>query len=104
MVAALQVLSVMVRQSRRASEVLNQFSPVPQVLKNVRFTGANPLDADPVKDVIREVEGEFGNAGRLVIRPSGTEPLIRVMAEGDDAAFVDQAVNRICEVVRASAG
>ena len=104
MVAALQVLSVMVRQSRRASEVLNQFSPVPQVLKHVRFTGANPLDAGPVKDVIREVEGEFGNAGRLVIRPSGTEPLIRVMAEGDDAAFVDQAVNRICEVVRASAG
>ncbi len=104
LVAALQVLSVMVRQARSASDVLTLFSPVPQVLKNVKFQGANPLEAESVKSIIAEVEREFGNAGRLVIRPSGTEPLIRVMAEGDDATTVNQAVDRICDVVRASVG
>ena len=102
MVAALQVLSVMVRQARKASDALSLFSPVPQLLKNVRFEGANPLDTKPVRDVIAEVEGAFGDNGRLVIRKSGTEPLIRVMAEGDDAKVVESAVDRICEVVRAS--
>ena len=104
MVAALQVLAVMVRQQRRASEVLNLVTPVPQVLKNVRFTGANPLDAGPVQALIATAEQEFGDAGRLVIRKSGTEPLIRVMAEGDDAAQVEAVVDRICEAVQAQAG
>ncbi|HCI00027.1 MAG TPA: phosphoglucosamine mutase, partial [Alphaproteobacteria bacterium] len=104
MVAALQVLAVMVRQQRRASEVLNLVTPVPQVLKNVRFTGANPLDAGPVQALIATVEQEFGDAGRLVIRKSGTELLIRVMAEGDDAAQVEAVVDRICEAVQAQAG
>ena len=104
MVAALQVLSVMVRQDRKASDVLNMFSPVPQVLKNVRFEGANPLDTPPVQEVIAAVEAEFGDAGRLVIRKSGTEPLIRVMAEGDDAKAVESAVDRICDVVRQTVG
>ena len=103
MVAALQVLSVMVRQQRKASEVLNLFKPVPQLLKNVRFEGANPLETKPVKDIIAEVEAEFGDSGRLVIRKSGTEPLVRVMAEGDNAKVVERAVDRICDVVRASA-
>ena len=104
MVAALQVLAVMVRQQRRASEVLNLVTPVPQVLKNVRFTSANPLDAEAVQALIATVEHEFGDAGRLVIRQSGTEPLIRVMAEGDDAAQVEAVVDRICEAVQAQAG
>lgn len=104
MVAALQVLAVMVRQQRRASEVLNLVTPVPQVLKNVRYKGANPLDAEPVQALIATVEQEFGDAGRLVIRKSGTEPLIRVMAEGDDAAQVEAVVDRICGAVQAQAG
>ena len=91
-------------QQRRASEVLNLVTPVPQVLKNVRFTGANPLDAGPVQALIATAEQEFGDAGRLVIRKSGTEPLIRVMAEGDDAAQVEAVVDRICEAVQAQAG
>lgn len=100
MVAALQVLSVMVRQKRKASDVLAMFDAVPQVLKNVRFSGVNPLDTSPVQEVIAAVEAEFGNTGRLVIRKSGTEPLIRVMAEGDDADAVESAVDRICDAVR----
>jgi len=103
MVAALQVLSVMVRQDRTASDVLNMFSPVPQVLKNVRFSGANPLETQPVQDVIKAVEADFGKSGRLVIRKSGTEPLIRVMAEGDDAKAVEKAVDQICDAVGKSA-
>jgi phosphoglucosamine mutase len=83
--------------------VLNLFKPVPQLLKNVRFEGANPLETKPVKDIIAEVEAEFGDSGRLVIRKSGTEPLVRVMAEGDNAKVVERAVDRICDVVRASA-
>jgi phosphoglucosamine mutase len=103
MVAALQVLSVMVRQERKASDVLDMFAPVPQVLKNVRFSGTNPLETPSVQEVITAVEADFGSSGRLVIRKSGTEPLIRVMAEGDDAKAVQQAVDRICDAVRKSA-
>jgi phosphoglucosamine mutase len=103
MVAALQVLSVMVRQERKASDVLDMFAPVPQVLKNVRFSGTNPLETPSVQEVITAVEADFGSSGRLVIRKSGTEPLIRVMAEGDDAKAVEQAVDRICDAVRKSA-
>ena len=103
MVAALQVLSVRVRQERKASDVLDMFAPVPQVLKNVRFSGTNPLETPSVQEVITAVEADFGSSGRLVIRKSGTEPLIRVMAEGDDAKAVEQAVDRICDAVRKSA-
>ena len=104
MVAALQVLSVMVRQKRKASDVLNMFDAVPQVLKNVRFSGANPLETSPVQEVIADVEAAFGDSGRLVIRKSGTEPLIRVMAEGDDARAVEGAVDKICDAIRETVG
>ena len=104
MVAALQVLSVMVRQKRKASDVLNMFDAVPQVLKNVRFSGANPLETSPVQEVIADVEAAFGDSGRLVIRKSGTEPLIRVMAEGDDACAVEGAVDKICDAIRETVG
>ena len=93
----------MVRQERKASDVLDMFAPVPQVLKNVRFSGTNPLETPSVQEVITAVEADFGSSGRLVIRKSGTEPLIRVMAEGDDAKAVEQAVDRICDAVRKSA-
>ena len=78
--------------------------PLPQLLKNVRFSGdAEPLEADSVRKRIAAAEAELEGRGRLVIRKSGTEPLIRVMAEGDDPAMIDRVVNDICEAVRTAA-
>jgi phosphoglucosamine mutase len=71
-------------------------------LKNVRFGGGQPLEAAGVKAAIAGAESELGNRGRLVIRKSGTEPLIRVMAEGDDPAMVERLVDQICEAVAAA--
>jgi len=101
-VAALSVLTGLVRSGKRASELLRLFEPVPQLLKNVRYDGGAPLEQDSVKQAIAEAERELGGNGRLVIRPSGTEPVIRVMAEGDDAAQVELLVDRICDAVRAA--
>ena len=100
LVAALQVLAELVRQGKPASEVLHLFDPVPQLLKNVRFSGGKPLEAESVKRVIADAEGTLNGKGRLVIRASGTEPVIRVMAEGDDAAQVEQVVDAICAAVK----
>jgi phosphoglucosamine mutase len=99
-VAALRVLASLVRSGRPASEILHKFHPVPQLLKNVRYEGASPLENDAVKAVIADAEGELEGKGRLVIRASGTEPLIRVMAEGDDAKQVESVVDRVCDTVR----
>ena len=99
-VAALRILASVVRSGKKASELLHVFDPVPQLLKNVRYSGGKPLEADSVKEVIAEAEKELQGCGRLVIRPSGTEPVIRVMAEGDDAAQVEAVVDRICDAVR----
>jgi phosphoglucosamine mutase len=100
LVAALQVLAELVRQNKAASEVLHLFDPVPQLLKNVRFSGGKPLEAASVKQVIADAEAELNGKGRLVIRPSGTEPVIRVMAEGDDAGQVERVVDAICDAVK----
>ncbi|QDP20399.1 phosphoglucosamine mutase [Sphingomonas xanthus] len=102
LVAGLQVLSALVEQGKPASEVLHMFEPVPQLLKNVRFGGGTPLETDSVKKAIAGAESELGDRGRLVIRKSGTEPLIRVMAEGDDPAMVERLVDRICDAVAAA--
>ncbi|MGH6786170.1 MAG: phosphoglucosamine mutase, partial [Novosphingobium sp.] len=77
---------------------------VPQLLRNVRFAGGKPLENDRVKAVIAEAEAALAGKGRLVIRPSGTEPVIRVMAEGDDGAQVEATVAAICEAVQEAAG
>jgi phosphoglucosamine mutase len=103
-VAALQVLAQLVESGRPASELLHLFDPVPQLLKNVRFAGGKPLDDPKVKAVIADAEKELEGNGRLVIRPSGTEPVIRVMAECDDEAQVNAVVDRICAVVAEVAG
>ncbi|MDQ3144306.1 MAG: phosphoglucosamine mutase, partial [Pseudomonadota bacterium] len=102
LVAGLQILAALVEAGRPASELLNVFDPVPQLLKNVRFDGGKPLDAAPVKAAIAEAEAELQGRGRLLIRMSGTEPLIRVMAEGDDEAMVDRLVDDICAKVAAA--
>lgn len=98
-VAALQVLAAMVQTGRKASELLHLFDPVPQLLKNVRYSGGKPLENDTVKSVIADAEAALAGKGRLVIRPSGTEPVIRVMAEGDDEGQVRQVVDDICAAV-----
>ncbi len=100
LVAALQVLAELVQTGKPASEVLNLFTPLPQLLKNVRFEDGAPLEAAAVKAAIAAGEARLGKSGRLVIRKSGTEPLIRVMAEGEDDALVTEVVETICEAVR----
>jgi len=102
-VAALQVLSALVESGKPASETLHLFDPVPQLLKNVRFSGGKPLETEGVKAVIADVEAQLEGHGRLVIRPSGTEPVIRVMAEADSEEEVKSAVDRVCDAVRKAA-
>jgi phosphoglucosamine mutase len=102
LVAGLQVLAALVESGKPASEVLNQFEAVPQLLKNVRFNGGAPLESKDVKGRIAAAEAELEGHGRLLIRKSGTEPLIRVMAEGDDMAQVERLVDDICEAVAAA--
>jgi phosphoglucosamine mutase len=104
LVAGLQVLAALVDARKPASELLRQFEPLPQLLKNVRFNGgAEPLETDSVRKRIAAAERELEGSGRLVIRKSGTEPLIRVMAEGDDAMLVERVVDDICEAVQSAA-
>ena len=103
LVAGLQVLAALVEAKAPASELLRQFEPLPQLLKNVRFSGGAPLEADGVRKRIAAAEAELEGRGRLVIRKSGTEPLIRVMAEGDDPALVQRLVDDICEAVQSAA-
>jgi phosphoglucosamine mutase len=102
LVAGLQVLAALVEEQKLASEVLRQFEPVPQLLKNVRFNGGEPLEAKSVKSRIAAAEAELGKHGRLVIRKSGTEPLIRVMAEGRDRQAIERIVDEICAAVAAA--
>ena len=99
-IAALRVLAGLERTGKPASELLHLFDPVPQLLKNVRYEGTSPLANANVQSVIADAEAELAGKGRVVSRPSGTEPVIRVMAEGDDAAQVEAVVDRICDAVR----
>jgi len=99
LVSALQVLACIKRAGKPVSEVCRKFEPVPQILKNVRFSGGAPLESKTVKSAIEDAQARLGKTGRLVIRPSGTEPLIRVMAEADDRILVEQVVDDIISVI-----
>lgn len=99
-IAALQVLAELVRSGKRASELLHLFDPVPQLLKNVVYSDGDPLAHGDVKAAIADGERALNGRGRLVIRKSGTEPKIRVMAEGDDAGEVERVVDSICDAVK----
>lgn len=100
LMAALQALSVLVRTGRPASELFRAFEPVPQLLKNVRVADANQaLEAAPVVKAIASAEARLGKSGRILVRKSGTEPLIRVMAEGDDCDLVHSVVDQIVEAI-----
>jgi phosphoglucosamine mutase len=99
LVAALQVLAAVKRLDKPVSEVCHRFEPVPQLLKNVRFAGGKPLEDKQVKSAIADAQSELSNRGRLVIRPSGTEPLIRVMAEGDDPSQLEKIVDGLIDVI-----
>jgi phosphoglucosamine mutase len=99
LVSALQVLACVKRLDRPVSEVCRKFEPVPQLLKNVRVSGGKPLEHAEVKAAIEAAMSRLGATGRLVIRPSGTEPLIRVMAEGDDRGLVETVVDDLVGVI-----
>jgi phosphoglucosamine mutase len=103
LVAALQVLAVVKRQGRPVSEVCHRFDPLPQVLKNVRYKQGKPLDDANVKIAIDGATARLNGNGRLVIRPSGTEPVIRVMGEGDDPYLVEEVVDEIVEALTQAA-
>lgn len=97
--AALQILALLKDKGQKASEVLNLFTPLPQILKNVRFKSGKPMQDSSVKDAIVSAQKRFNGKGRVLVRESGTEPLIRVMAEGDDPKLVEGIVNDLCEVI-----
>src|SRR5262245_57250003 len=99
LVAALQVLAVVKKQDRRVSEVCHRFEPLPQILRNVRYKKGKPLEDAKVRSAIKSAEQKLNGQGRLVIRPSGTEPVIRVMGEGDDKALVENVVDGIVEAL-----
>ena len=103
LIAALQVLAVVVVAGKRSSEVCRVFEALPQVLKNVEFNGGKPLEDKAVKQAIKDGEERLGSGGRLLIRPSGTEPVIRVMAEGEDEALVAAVVGDIAGVIEQAA-
>ncbi len=103
LIAALQVLAVLAEQNRPASEACRLFEPLPQLLQNVRFVGPSPLRHPHVLAAMAAAEAELGATGRLLLRESGTEPLVRVMAEGEDAALVRRLVTSLCDTITGAA-
>jgi len=103
LIAALQVLAELVRSGKQMSDLARQFEPVPQLLENVRFAGGKPLESAAVKSAIADAEQRLNGCGRVLVRASGTEPLIRIMAEGDDEKLVGQLVKEIAGAVRQAA-
>jgi len=107
LLTGLQILSLLKEQDIPASQLLNQFTPFPQILKNVRFaakeSGGAPLENDAVKKAIADAQGRLAQTGRILVRASGTEPVIRVMAEGEDESLIDQLTDDICQTIEKAA-
>jgi len=104
LVAALQVLAVMVEEKRPASEVCRRFTTLPQRLVNIRFTGTTPLRDKGVLAAIKAEEERLGSQGRVLIRASGTEPVIRVMVEAEEEAMLTRSMDALCDTIRAKLG
>lgn len=102
MLAAMKVLQYLKQSGQKASAALNVFAPFPQILKNVRYEGASPLEQDRVKKAINDADQRLAGSGRVLVRASGTEPLIRVMAEGRDITEVSAVVDGLCEIIAAA--
>jgi len=100
LVAALQALAAILVSDKRASEVAKLFTSLPQVQRNIKFGAIDPLEENDVQRAIADGEARLGQGGRLVVRKSGTEPLVRVMAQGDDAALVDEVVSQIINAMQ----
>jgi phosphoglucosamine mutase len=103
LLAALQVLAALVEDGRPASELCRVFTPLPQTLKNVRFSGISPLESPSIQAAIAAADAALASTGRLLIRKSGTEQLIRVMAEGEDETLVASVVDELVERIGAAA-
>jgi phosphoglucosamine mutase len=98
-IAALQILAVVKRGDRPVSELCHRFEPLPQILKNVRYQTGKPMESAAVRSAIASAEKKLGRRGRLIVRPSGTEPVIRVMGEGDDRSLVESVVDDVVEAL-----
>ena len=103
LVAALQMLAVVKRHNKPVSEICHRFEPLPQILKNVRYKAGKPMESASVITAIASAEKKLGQGGRLLVRPSGTEPVIRVMGEGDDKALVEAAVDDVIDALTKAA-
>lgn len=99
LIAALQVLAALMESGKPASKALHMFDPVPQILKNVRFNGTSPLMREEVKREIAAIEQKLGRDGRIVVRPSGTEPLIRIMIEGEKQGEIEMMGEGLAKLV-----
>ncbi|MBL8550351.1 MAG: phosphoglucosamine mutase [Hyphomonadaceae bacterium] len=103
LIAALQVLAALVQSGKPVSELCHLFEPAPQILENVRYKGGKPLENEKVKETIEDAKKRLGSKGRIVVRPSGTEPLVRIMAEGDDETLVRNIVGEVANAVKEAA-
>jgi phosphoglucosamine mutase len=99
LLASLQLLACLRAQDQPMSQLTRMFEPVPQLLRNVRYQGGDPLAAPHVQEMLQQTEQSLGEQGRLVVRKSGTEPLIRVMLEGDDASLINDLANKLCKII-----
>jgi phosphoglucosamine mutase len=99
LLAALQVLAVVKKQDQPVSKVCHRFEPLPQILKNVRYKAGKPLEDAKVRTAIEDAEARLNGHGRLLVRPSGTEPVIRVMGEGDDKVMIEEIVDGIVDAL-----
>jgi phosphoglucosamine mutase len=99
----LQVLAVLVRSGKCASEACRVFAPLPQLLRNVRYAGVSPLAQPAIQSAIAAAGERLRQTGRVLIRASGTEPLIRVMAEGEDFALIEEIVEGLCVTISRAA-